>query len=100
MLTQDNVEILPLSEKEIVLGIPDGEKNILFLMYSELPILYSYNFFTDKCVLKKGISAPHLSLPFLVQYKDHFNGSKVNLHIKNLDRERTAKFNLLVSFLD
>jgi hypothetical protein len=97
---QDEIEIQPMSDKDIELRIPDGEKNILFLMYSYLPITYSYNLFTDKGILKKGESSPHLSLPFLVQYKSAFSGSVVNLHIKNLDKIKASKFNLFVSFFD
>ncbi len=98
---QDEVEIPPLSDKEIVIESTGGEhKSILFLMYSKLPVLYSYNLHTDKCVLKEGISYPHLSLPFLIQYKAPFNGFSINLYIKNLDRERASKFNLLISFLN
>ena len=97
-MNQNEIEIEPMSEKDIELEIPDGENNILFLMYSQLPITYSYSLFTDKKVLKNGTTYPHMSLPFLIQYKNKFNGSMVNLHIKNLDKNIKSKFSVLFSF--
>lgn len=97
----DEVEVQPLSDKTILIESTEGEpKNILFLMYSQLPISYLYNLSGNGITLKDGVSSPHLSLPFLIQYKAPFKKSTLTLYIKNLDNKISSKFNLLVLFLD